>query len=411
MELRKIAINVDELKPDMFICALDRPWIETPFRMQGFTVKNDNDIKILQQYCKFVYIDELTLPKGFRPKIQIDSKHISIKSLDRELPKRNPNRYQEFIDFEEEIEQAKAIQNKFSSTVTQLFTDITQGRALDIPHVKKAVTPMVNSIIRNPDAMIWLARLKSKNNYVYRHAMSVSIWAVALGRQLGLPVKDLKELAAGALLCDIGKINIPETLLNKPGKLSPEEFELIKEHVTEGVNILVSSKGVTTTIREIILLHHERHSGNGYPKGLSGCQIPIFARIVGIADCYDAIISHRPYATALSSSYAVRKLYEWRGVDFQHELVEEFIQSIGIYPAGSLVELSDGSVAIVVATGREQRLRPKIMKILDMQKKPFKPLKVIDMIKTTSDDDGNPLNIKTSLPSDAYGLDPEEYYI
>jgi putative nucleotidyltransferase with HDIG domain len=411
MEIKTIAISVSELKKDMYVCALDRPWTDTPFQMQGFTIKSESDFDLLKKYCKFVYIDQLTLPQGYSPKLHQPKGPATSQSLAQEIPKREQNKYTKTTDFEDELEQAKEIKKQFSSTVSELFSDISQSKPLDYEQIKRSIDPMVNSVIRNPDAMIWLARLKSKDNYIYQHAMSVSIWSTALARQLGLPLAEIKELATGAVLADIGKVKLPEKLLNKSGRLSDEEFELFKKHAKEGFDILSASQGVSQVVKDIILFHHERHSGNGYPEGLSGCQIPLMARIVGIVDCYDAIISPRPYATQISSSEAVRKLYDWRDSDFQHELVEEFIQSIGIYPAGSLVELSDDSVAIVVATGREQRLRPKVVKVLDPQKNKLNSLNIIDMVKILNDDNGNPLTIKKSLASDAYGVDPEEYYI
>jgi len=155
----------------------------------------------------------------------------------------------------------------------------------------------------------------------------------------------------------------------------------------------------------MIEYHHERHDGSGYPKGLKGDQIPIFARIAAIVDCYDAITSHRSYAKALPPSMAIKMLYEWRDVDFQAELVEEFIQAVGIYPAGTLVELSSGEVGVVLSEYRTRRLRPKVMILLDANKKPVTDVQTVNLLETTHTQDGKSLDIVNSLEPDAYGID------
>jgi hypothetical protein len=151
--------------------------------------------------------------------------------------------------------------------------------------------------------------------------------------------------------------------------------------------------------------HHERHSGRGYPNGLAGTDIPVFARIAGIVDCYDAITSQRAYANPMSPSQAIKLLYQWRDVHFQAELVEEFIQAIGLYPAGTLVQLSSGEVAIVVAESRTRRLRPNVMVLLDADKKPIDDIRTIDLMQETHMENGEPLDIVDSLEAEAYGID------
>ena len=158
-------------------------------------------------------------------------------------------------------------------------------------------------------------------------------------------------------------------------------------------------------VLDMVAHHHERHDGSGYPNGLSGDRIPVYARIAAIVDCYDAITSHRSYARAIPPSAAIKKLYEWRDVDFQAELVEEFIQAVGIYPAGTLVELSSGEVAVVVAEYRTRRLRPKVMVLLDANKLPVTEVKIVDLLNQQSTADGKALEITSSLEPEAYGID------
>ena len=292
-----------------------------------------------------------------------------------------------------------------------MMEKIKANGQLDAPQVIQSIEPMVESVIRNPDACIWLAKMKNKDSYTYKHSMSASIWAVALGRQIGLPIKTLKDLAVGALLFDIGKLKIPEEILNKKTRLSEKEFNYVKTHVEEGVKLLKQQGSFNQTVIDMVAYHHERFNGNGYPGQLAGTKIPIFSRIAAIVDCYDAITSERPYAKALSPSAAVRKLYEWRDIDFQAELIEEFIQAIGIYPAGTLVELSSGEVGAVLAEYRSRRLRPQILLLLNQNKEALCELATINLLEVTEDGQGRPLEIARALEPGAYGIDPESLYL
>ena len=270
---------------------------------------------------------------------------------------------------------------------------------------------MVESIIRNPDAFAWLTRIKYKDNYTYNHSVSTSVWAVAFGRHLGLPKKDLESLAIGALLFDVGKIKLPEKLITNTQRYNQYEFKLVKQHVQHSIDIVKSIDGIDDDIIEMIQTHHERHNGSGYPLGLSGNKIPIFGKIAGIVDCYDAIISDRPFVSAMSPHNAVKKLYEWRDIDFQGELVEQFIQVVGIYPVGTLVELSDERVGVIVAQNRVWRLRPKVMLLLDENKDAYNEFDTIDLYKQVTDTENKPLDIVKSLEPGLYGIDPAQFYL
>lgn len=331
------------------------------------------------------------------------------KALEEMFPHRKLKVYEDETTVKEELQTAKKIYKDFSTSVVDLVSDVQDNSAFDVEKVKVAVDPLVDSIMRNPDACMWLARLKNKDNYTYKHSMGASIWAVALGRQIGLPKVDLKSLAVGTMLCDVGKLKLPDGLLNKAGKLNKVEFMMVKSHVELGLEVLKGSKGMNNHIMDIVAYHHERFNGSGYPKKLKGVKIPVLARVAAIADCYDAMTSERPYATAISPSLAVRKLYEWRNQDFQSELVEEFIQAVGLYPAGTLVELSNGAVGIVVAESRTSRLKPRILLLLDSDKNTLDEIEELDLMNHQISD-AQPLFITTSLSPGSYGIDPESVY-
>lgn len=396
--LKTTKVSCDELRVGMYVSKLDRPWLETPFLLQGFRIESEQDIDKICAHCSYVYIDSALsqTPASFT--------HNPSTSLKAALKDRKLIRYHDRSSWKAEILAAKASISHLSHQVKNIFGSSQKTLALDINKVKLAVEPMVHSIMRNPDACIWLAKMKDQDDYTYHHSLACSIWSVALGRHLGLPEEDLCSLAIGGLLFDIGKLEIDRALLTSNRRLSKDEYEQVKLHVKFGLKSIEKGEQINSDIYNMLAHHHERHNGSGYPQGLVGEKIPVFARIAGIVDCYDAISSNRYYAKALSPSQAINTLYDLKDIAFQGELIEEFIQAVGIYPAGTLVELSSGEVAIVMAEYRSRRLRPQLMVILDNQKKPLSDIRYIDLKTQSHCDDGQPLDIVSSLEPDAYGI-------
>ena len=393
-----------DLEIGMYVSSLDRPWLETPFVLQGFQLETDKDIERLRKHCDYVYIDthqSVMEENTIRRKVSYGPR----LSRQQMFPDRTLKIYKDNADWKDEYPKAQDAVKSLSEGLDDIFASAGRGGGLNMAKVKLAVEPMINSITRNPDACIWLARMKQEDQYTYQHSLGASIWAVALGRQLGLPKSDLRSLAIGGLLFDAGKLQLDKDLLNAERPLTEDEFETVKSHVQLGVEAIQKGGVMNRDVIDMVSYHHERHDGSGYPEGLSGDSIPIFARIAAIVDCYDAITSHRSYARATSPSIAIKKLYEWKDIDFQAELVEEFIQAVGIYPAGTLVELSSGEVAVVIAEYRTRRLRPKLMVLLDCEKQPLLDVKMIDLLLQKESEDGTPLDIVSSLEPEAYGID------
>jgi putative nucleotidyltransferase with HDIG domain len=402
--LEIVKVYTTDLEVGMYVSALDRPWLETPFVIQGFKVDSQSDIERLRQYCAYVFIDVSQSESSAQPK-QIKLRERARKPTEQIFPGREIKRYDDKSQWQQEYPQAVAAVKVLADGIDDMFETVNDGGSLDVVKVKKAVEPMIDSITRNPDACIWLARMKQQDQYTYQHSVGTSIWAVALGRQLGLPKTDLRTLAIGGVLCDVGKLRVDQALLQAQRRLTEEEFDQVRSHVNFGIEMINASGLMNTDVINMVAHHHERHNGTGYPEGLAGEKIPVFARIAAIVDCYDAITSHRSYARAVTPSAAIKMLYDWRDVDFQAELVEEFIQAVGIYPAGTLIELSSGEVAVVVAEYRTRRLRPQVMVLLDAEHQPLAEVKMIDLLSQTHTEDGEPLDIVTSLEPEAYGID------
>ena len=398
-----VKVLTADLEIGMYVSSLDRPWLETPFLLQGFHLESQQEIGRLREYCDYVYIDT-TQSKLAAATIRRKVRSGPRQSKEQMFPNRTLKAYEDNADWKDEYPKAQNAVTTLSESLSDIFANVERGQGLDMAGIKRAVEPMIDSISRNPDACIWLARMKQEDQYTYQHSLGVSIWAVALGRQLGLPKSDLRSLAIGGLLFDVGKLQLDKELLTSNRPLTKDEIETVKSHVRLGVESIENSGILNRDVLDMVSYHHERHDGSGYPEGLSGDRIPIFARIAAIVDCYDAITSHRSYARATSPSTAIKQLYEWKDIDFQAELVEEFIQAVGIYPAGTLVELSSGEVAVVMAEYRTRRLRPKVMILLDADKQQLAEVKMIDLLNEKVTDDGKPLNIISSLEPEAYGI-------
>lgn len=405
---KKIAL--DALKPGMYVSRLDRPWVETPFLFQGFTVRTELEIRQLREHCSYVYIDT---ERGDDTDQTLDSR---TPSLDQQVIDliRKPLANQIYpvtAGLDEERAAARASYERLHTTLAAVYEDIQSGKDVSLGEARLAVEGMTASIVRNPDAFVWLTRLKRKDTYSYTHAIDTSALAANFGRHLGLPRQELNELALATLLLDIGKIKLPDEMLAKPGKLTDAEFKLMRRHVQFSLELMHGCRGVGKETLKTIATHHERHAGHGYPRRLRGLEIPVFGRIAGIVDCYDAITSDRPYAKALSQYEAIRKLYEWRDHDFQADIVEQFIQCLGVYPTGSLVELTTGQVGIVLAQNPVRRLKPVLMLILDENKVAYSFQPRLDLVSEDRSASGEPIEILRALEPGSYGIDPVDYYI
>jgi len=386
--VERVRLPVDLLTFGMRIVKLDRPWTEVPVLFQGFTLEDDHQARILRQYCEWVLVEgeEQVLSEALT-KVTLHKQRTATP-----LPETRP--------LAEEIPRASQAWGKTQNFVEQVTRAIEQGNDLNLQEARPVIRECVESIKANASAMFWMSRIKSRDAYTAEHCLRVAIFTVAFARFLGMPDEDLEIAGMCGLLHDLGKLKVPPEILNKPGALSREEFAIMQQHTTFGYELLSSDPALDPIIRDVTRHHHERIDGRGYPQQLEEWQISRFARLVSIVDAFDAMTSDRCYRDGIPASDAIRVLYRNRGRQFDADMVEAFIRMVGIYPPGTLVELSSGEVALIVAVHPGKKLKPRIEILMDAQKKPVTP-RIVDLANPAG---GHSLEITHPLPDGAFGI-------
>ena len=384
MGIKQIKVDVNDLAVGMFVSGLDRPWTQTPFPLQGFYLRELDEIKELKAHCKHVFID---IAKGSGPvatKLKTPSRQAEAKGprvsrtskakIDVAPLKIRRNQYIEKQPLKKEVSQARQLHQKVFGAVGQVIQQLDAGNDVPIEETKRVASDMVDSVLRNPDAFTWLSRVKELDEHTFSHSLRSAVWAIIFGRHVGMGKKDLDTLAMGVLLKDVGKVKLPRELLALPKRTAAQEAEFEK-FVGYGVDILRQTPQMEPRVIAVVKGHCERVNGSGFPGQLKGDKIPLLAKIAGIVSFYDEITHPRGEKYPLSPSKAVAKLYSCRDTEFQEELVVEFIRGIGLYPTGTLIELSTGEVAVVVEQNFERRLKPQVLIVLDSYKQAMsKPL-------------------------------------
>lgn len=377
MEKHKVA--VDDLELGMYIAELDRPWVGSPFLFQGFMIETYEEIEQLKETCEYVFVDEDRSAEEERTIRR--SLHVRPEAKERETRAEwhKVSEAEHRFNFEREVQQAAEQRTRTRSYIDTLFKDIRLGDAVDTDTAKEVVTEMVDSITEDATAALWLTNLKNAHDYTAQHCINVSVLSIVFAKHLGFTKDQMKLIGLGALLHDIGKMRTPPEILDKPGKLTPDEFEVIKRHPVDGFEIMEATGEVPKQALQIIRYHHERLSGRGYPDGLRGDQVSTAVLMVAISDIYDAMTSDRVYHDALPAYDALNILHRVAPNEFGKELMEEFIRCIGIYPVGSVVELTGGDVGVVMSVDPQNKLRPLVMLVRDRNNKEYLPRRFVSL--------------------------------
>lgn len=410
MKTKQRKVDVANLEIGMYVGQLDRDWLDSPFMLQGFLLNSEEQIEEVRKICKFVYID-VTLGKDVPD---------SLKKISGRVPGNGSGKNGDYdfttipspptVPFEDEIKQAKRVHKRLSSIVNDLFYSATTGKHLDISQAKEVVHEVVNSINRNQYALEWMTQLKNKDEYTAIHSMNVCILSVKLGKHIGFSQDDLNMVGLCGMLHDIGKLNVPIEILNKPGSLTEPEMEIMRHHADMGANLLKNTKGTPEEAYHTALTHHEKLDGTGYPSEMPSGNINMFTRIVSIADIYDAVTSERVYHTSMQPHEANSLLYSLREHHLDAKLVEAFIQCVGVYPVGTIVETKNGEVGLVVSSSDRHRINPYILMVLNQSKGRISKPYIVNTARMKDDQGHLKYEIKGALDTNSYSLSPRDFF-
>ena len=371
MAIKQQQVEVDHLAIGMYVSRLDRPWSQTPFPLQGFHVRSTEDIITLRAYCDYVYVDTekgrspidaggTVVPQRGRPAGGAES----VRGRPSDAFSTSPlvvrkGVYTATVALRDEMDKAQTIVKHLKGQLTVVIKQIAKGKLADYDKLRHSVDDMVSSVLRCPDAFTWLIRLREQDARTHDHSLRSALWAIQFARFIGMEKQEVSVLCMGTLLKDVGKLDIPNGILRKQNRSAEEQLEY-ESFVARGVEMLRETRSVEPRIISVVRYHCERLNGTGFPERLSGNKIPLLARIAGIATVFDAVSNPEESDEPVSPSKAVSTLYNMRGVDFQEDLVVQFIQSIGLYPTGTLVELTTGDIGVVVEQHPDSRLTPQV---------------------------------------------------
>ncbi|MEA5446592.1 HD-GYP domain-containing protein [Gammaproteobacteria bacterium AB-CW1] len=348
-------ISVNKLLPGMFLDELGTSWLDHPFWRNSFLIADEKEIQqIRDANIQEVTIDtrrgsDLAETQGQDDKAE-PAPDDSLTSSSRFRP----------VSLEDEMKQAARLKRQAANAVKETLEQARMGQAIKSEDLSHLVEEISDSIIRQPSAMLGLVRIKHSDEYTYMHSVAVCALMIALARQLGLEEDEVKQAGMSGLMHDVGKAFVPNEILNKPARLSDEEFRIIQTHPEKGYQALVDSGEKSRIVLDVVRHHHEKINGDGYPRGLPDSSISLFARMGSVCDVYDAVTSDRPYKRGWDPADALSRMAHWTGGQLDKKVFQAFVKTIGIYPTGSLVRLSSGRLAVVLDQNADNLLKPRV---------------------------------------------------
>lgn len=402
--LKKIAVA--RLRPGMFIHEFCGDWMSHPFWRSRFRLDGDDDLRrIVESGVEHVYIDT---DRGLDDQDAVPAAEVRA-AVEEEIaaalatPVDMPLR----VSVHEEMQRARKVHDQAHRVVRSMMSDVRLGKAVSLEDAEPVVEAITGSVLRNGGALMGLIGIKNKDDYTFLHSVSVCTLMIAFGRSLGLEGDDLRQGGIGGLLHDIGKMKVPDEVLNKPGRLTDAEFELIKRHPGDGHAQLVETPGIGPVPLDITRHHHERLDGSGYPDRLSGDAISSMARMAAIVDVYDAITADRCYHKGMPAAEGLRKMWEWSAAHFDQKLLQAFMRCVGIYPVGSLVRLESGRLGVVIEQNESNLLTPRLRVFFSTRSNGYIKPEVVDLSRRLGSGGGD--RIVSAEAPDRWGVDPGRF--
>jgi HD-GYP domain-containing protein (c-di-GMP phosphodiesterase class II) len=371
-------VPVGQLSVGMYLHALEGNWLDHPFWRNGFLISDDRTLKkVLDSGVQHAFIDVVKGADAAAPAPEP-------VRISQPTPQSPPPKKVEKVSLAEEVQYAAKLRARSAQAMRDLHSEARMGKSIDAGECTVLVNDVAESIDRHPDAFRSLARLKTADEYTYMHSVAVCALMVSLGREIGLDEAQCREAGLAGMLHDLGKALMPQEILNKPGKLTPEEFDIIKTHPRRGYELLAGAKNIAAGVLDVCLHHHERIDGTGYPDKLPSDKITQFARMGAICDVYDAVTSNRPYKAGWDPAHSLTQMASWQG-HFDRDMFKSFIRCIGIYPTGSLVRMKSGKLAVVMEQNASALTKPKVKLFFSTRSNEPIRREVVDLAVDTRD--------------------------
>jgi len=401
-------IPVSRLRPGMFIQELCGDWMSHPFWRAQFKLSGDADLRrIVESGIQHVYIDtdrgldDVEAVAADEVKASVEQEIVAALSAPDDTVLR--------VSVREEIARARKVHEQAHQVVRSMMGDVRLGKAVSLEDAEPVVEAITGSVLRNSGALLGLIGIKNKDDYTFLHSVSVCTLMIAFGRSLGLAGDDLRQGGIGGLLHDIGKMKVPDAVLNKPGRLTDAEFDLIKRHPGDGHAVLLETQGIGAVPLDITRHHHERLDGSGYPDRLAGDAISTMARMAAIVDVYDAITADRCYHKGMPAAEALRKMWEWSSAHFDQKLLQAFMRCVGIYPVGSLVRLESGRLGVVTEQNEASLLTPRLRVFFSTRSNGYIKPELVDLGRKFGSGGGDRI-VSAEVP-EKWGVDPQRFLL
>ena len=432
-KLEKVKTN--DLRIGMYVVDVGRSWLRHPWPTRSKYITSIKDIELLQEFginevtvdlsrnsagavysehgiteetvvkARELAVDEVVAGHDAKEPFPPPDKSDILKAERRKTPR--PDKTTDPVTLDEELPKARKTYSRALETTREMVSDFLVGRKIEVDKVKDNLDEMIDSVFRNRDALVALMKLQQHDEYTFTHSLNVTVLAVSVGRQVGLTKEQLHILGLGTIFHDLGKFQVPDSILNKPGRLSTEEFEVMKTHPDLGAKAL-RERGLDLpqAAIDVVRHHHERSDGSGYPDGLKGDEINPFIVLAALSDVYDALSSDRVYHAALPPHDALKVVFSLREQHFPQIWTERFVQSVGIYPVGSTVQLSSGEIGVVTEINHASLIHPVVSLAVDRKGARLTKRRTVDL----SDEKNRNIEIVGIVSTNQFDINPVSFF-